>query len=72
MSDEDQERRSELDALGERIAKARGEEQKAQASRSSGAAAGDGLRIAIEFVVSVLMGLATRLGAFSALRSWAF
>ncbi|MEM9810726.1 MAG: AtpZ/AtpI family protein [Pseudomonadota bacterium] len=67
MSDDDQERRSELDALGQRIAKARGEDDKAQiASRSSGAAAGDGLRIAIEFVVSVLVGtgLGYAIGAY--------
>lgn len=66
MSDDDQ-RRSDLDALGEKLAKARGEEQEAEKpGASSGAAVGDGLRVAIEFVVSVVVGcgLGFAIGSF--------
>ena len=66
MSDDDQ-RRSDLDALGDKLAKAQGEGQKAEKPKiSSGAAAGDGLRVAIEFVVSVLVGcgLGFTIGSF--------
>ncbi|GGY50118.1 AtpZ/AtpI family protein [Parvularcula lutaonensis] len=58
MSDDDPNRRSDLQDFGDRLAKARGEEPgaKDEASRSIGASAGDGLRVAIEFVVSVLVG----------------
>lgn len=56
MSDEDNDRRSDLDKLGERLAKARGEETKPEPALSPGASAGDGLRVAVEFVVSVLVG----------------
>jgi F0F1-type ATP synthase assembly protein I len=56
MSDPNRQR-SELDQLSERLRAARGEEEKKQAAGTQhGAAAGDGLRIAIEFVVSVLVG----------------
>ncbi|MEO1043781.1 MAG: hypothetical protein AAFX52_15980, partial [Pseudomonadota bacterium] len=40
MSDEDNDRRSDLDKLGERIARARGEEPKPEPGLSSGASAG--------------------------------
>lgn len=55
MSDEDKQR-SELDALGERLARAKGADADPKAGTVHGASAGDGLRIAIEFVVSVLVG----------------
>ena len=56
MSDDDQ-RRSDLDDFGDRLAKARQAGEQAERPRTtSGAAAGDGIRVAIEFVVSVLMG----------------
>lgn len=55
MSDRD-DKRSDLDVLGEKIARARGEEPKPKQGTVHGASAGDGLRIAIEFVVSVLVG----------------
>ena len=66
MSDEDNDRRSDLDALGEKIAKARGEEPKPETGLSAGASAGDGLRVAVEFVVSVLVGtgLGFAIGSF--------
>jgi ATP synthase protein I len=66
MSD-DQAKRSDLQDLGEKIAKARGEEEaKRKPARRSGADVGDGLRVAIEFVVSVLVGsgLGYTIGSF--------
>ena len=60
--------RSDLEALGERIARARGEEPGAhdRAPKQAGASVGDGLRVAIEFVVSVIVGsgLGYTIGSF--------
>ncbi|MEM9837814.1 MAG: AtpZ/AtpI family protein [Pseudomonadota bacterium] len=58
MTGDDKTGRSDLDALGEKLAKARGEEPRAaeQAPDQSGAALGDGLKVSIEFFVSVLVG----------------
>lgn len=68
MTGDDKGSRSDLDALGEKIARARGEEPEAgsQSSDRSGAALGDGLRVSIEFFVSVLMGsgLGFAIGSF--------
>ena len=61
MSDTDPQR-SDLDELGKKIAKARGSDSAAEKSQAHGASAGDGLRIAIEFVVSVLVGSALGYG----------
>jgi F0F1-type ATP synthase assembly protein I len=66
MSD-DQAKRSDLQDFGDKLAKARGaEEAKLRPARRSGASAGDGLRVAIEFVVSVLVGsgLGYTIGSF--------
>lgn len=66
MGDDDPQR-SDLRDFGERLARARGEEPgPAKAGRTSGSAAGDGLRVAIEFVVSVLVGsgLGFTIGSF--------
>lgn len=57
MTGDNERDRSDLDDFGERLAKARGPEPKAnKADASFGASAGDGLRIAVEFVVSVFVG----------------
>jgi ATP synthase protein I len=66
MSD-DKAKPSDLSDFGDRLAKAKGaEEAKRKPARRSGAAAGDGLRVAIEFVVSVLVGcgLGYTIGSF--------
>ncbi|MEM1380548.1 MAG: AtpZ/AtpI family protein [Pseudomonadota bacterium] len=60
--------RSDLEALGAKIARARGDEPgaKQQASTPPGAGMGDGLRVATEFVVSVIVGsgLGYTIGSF--------
>lgn len=67
MSDDDH-KRSDLEDFGDRLAKARGEEEgsKDEDRKAIGAAAGDGLRVAIEFFVSVLVGcgLGYTIGSF--------
>ncbi|MEE4210506.1 MAG: AtpZ/AtpI family protein [Parvularcula sp.] len=64
MSDPN-DKRSELDQLGDRLTAAR-KETEPKVGTTHGAAAGDGLRIAIEFVVSVLVGtgLGYAIGAY--------
>lgn len=67
MTGDDTGGRSDLEALGEKIARARGEEAEAEkVARVSGASVHDGMRIAIEFVVSVLVGagLGYTIGSF--------
>lgn len=66
---DDKKGRSDLEAFGDKLAQARGEPetaQKASSGLSFGAGAGDGLRVAIEFVVSVFVGagLGFTIGSF--------
>jgi F0F1-type ATP synthase assembly protein I len=58
MGDDDQRQRSDLEQFGDRLAKAKGEARSfdPHGGEARSSAAGDGMRVAIEFVVSVLFG----------------